>query len=273
MVGFRAIRSINCWRLTEVAELPKAGTVHVWLADIGEFDGVAAASAAEELRAKRFVQKDDCRRFLAGRALTRNVLGGYLGCPPTAVTLALTAFAKPYVCRRDGPDLRFNISHSGSVVALAMSVGVEVGIDVEAAPPPHPTELAPIVLSTQELRAFDMLPPALRPAAFLRCWTRKEALLKAAGTGLSCDPRLLTVGWDAVSGQPVAMPDSAVRFAVRDFAVAAGASGSVALAAPAMTVETRPYRPTGRLSRTMPPSFLPRACDSAIVVQSSEEAP
>jgi 4'-phosphopantetheinyl transferase len=239
---------------TEVTELPQAGTVHVWLADIGEFDGMAAAPASEELRAQRFLRQDDRRRFLGGRALARGVLGGYLGCPPTEVTFALADSGKPYMCPRSGADLRFNISHSGSVVALAVSVGVEVGVDVETEPPSDPAGLAPMVLSTQELQAFESLPEALRPAAFLRCWTRKEALLKAAGTGFSGDPRMLTVGCGADPTDPVAMPDSVVRFAVRDIAVTAGASGSVALAAAAMAVETRRHVPASCLPRTMPPA-------------------
>ena len=253
--------------------LPQAGRVHVWLADIGDFDGMAAALAAEERRAQRFLQPDDRRRFLAGRALTRNVLGGYLGCPPADVMLALTDSGKPYACRRGGADLRFNISHSGSVVALAVSVGVEVGVDVETEPPSDPASLAPIVLSTQELRAFEALPEALRPAAFVRCWTRKEALLKAAGTGLSSDPRLLTVGWGADPGGPVAMPDSVVRFAVRDIAVPAGASGSVALAAPAMAIEIRRRVPTGSLPRTMPPASSPLPTSDQLIPRPPEVTP
>lgn len=237
--------------------LPETGTVHVWLAHLGEFDSTAAAFADEAVRAQRFVHDDDRRRFLAGRALARSVLGSYLGCPPADVALALTAFGKPYLCRRGGPDLRFNLSHSGDLVALAVGVGDDVGVDVEAAAPDNADELVSIVLSEQERRAFERLPSALRPAAFLRCWTRKEALLKAAGTGLSSDPRLLTVGWEEVRGQAVAMPESAVGFAVQDLAVPAGASGSVALAAAAIAVEIRPFPPQRRRPRAMPrPSGL-----------------
>jgi 4'-phosphopantetheinyl transferase len=143
-----------------------------------------------------------------------------------------------------------------------VSVGDEVGIDVEAAAPDNADELVSVVLSGQELRAFTKLPSVLRPAAFLRCWTRKEALLKAAGTGLACDPRLVTVGWEETRGQVVAMPNHVAGFAVRDLAVPAGASGSVALAAPAMAVETRRFPPTGRRPQpTASPCRLAPASD------------
>jgi len=233
-----------------VSALPEIGTVHVWLAGLGEFDG-AATTSADKARAWRFMQEDDRRRFLAGRALARSVVGSYLGCPPAEVSFALTASGKPYLCRRGGPDLRFNLSHSGDLVALAVGVDDEVGIDVETAAPDNADELVSIVLSAPELRAFDRLSSARRPAAFLRCWTRKEALLKAAGTGLACDPRLLTVGWEETRQQVVAMPNHLAGFAVRDLTVPAGASASVARAAPDMAIEIRRWPPADRRPRTM----------------------
>ncbi|GAC1615901.1 MAG: 4'-phosphopantetheinyl transferase superfamily protein [Bradyrhizobium sp.] len=221
--------------------LPQIGTVHMWHARPDELGGAVAAPDDEMVRAERFLRDDDRRRFLAARALTRGVLGGYLGCPPTEISLAVTAFGKPYLCRGGGPDLRFNLSHSGGVVALAVGIGAEVGIDVEAEPPGNTDELVSVGLSEPERRAYEELPPALRSAAFLRCWTRKEALLKASGTGLSCDPRMLTVGWHGAESQAVAMPASAGCFAFRDLALAGAASSSVALAAPEIAVMTLPW--------------------------------
>jgi 4'-phosphopantetheinyl transferase len=224
-----------------VMALPPNGTVHVWHARLGELDGAVAALDEEIVQAQRFLRDDDRRRFLTGRALIRSVLGGYLGCPPTEIPLAVTAFGKPYLRRDGGPDLRFNLSHSGSLVALAVGIRDEAGIDVEAEPPGNADELVSIVLSGPERRAYEELPPALRAAAFLRCWTRKEAILKASGTGLSCDPRMLTVGWQRAGSQAVALPASAGRFAFRDLALAGAASGSVALAAPEIAVVILPW--------------------------------
>jgi 4'-phosphopantetheinyl transferase len=238
---FSANRIDHCWRPIEVMALPPIGTVHVWHARPGELDGAVAALDAEMAHARRFLRDDDRRRFLTGRALARSALGGYLGCPPTEISLAVTAFGKPYLRRDGGPDLRFNLSHSGSLVALAVGVRDEVGIDVEAQPPGNADEMVSIVLSGPERRAYEELAEGLRPAAFLRCWTRKEALLKASGAGLSCDPRMLTVGWQGAESQAVAMPASAARFAFRDLALAGAAGGSVALAAAEIAVVTRPW--------------------------------
>jgi 4'-phosphopantetheinyl transferase len=233
--------STKCWRPTGVMTLPQIGTVHVWHARAGEFDGSVAALDGEMAHARRFLRDDDRRRFLTGRALTRSVLGSYLGCPPAEISLAVTTFGKPYLCGTGGPDLRFNLSHSGGLVALAVAIGDEVGIDVEAEPPGNADELVSIVLSGPERRAYERLPRALRPPAFLRCWTRKEALLKASGTGFSCDPRMLTVGWQGAGSQATAMPASAGRFAFRDLALAGAVSGSVALAASEIGVVTLPW--------------------------------
>jgi 4'-phosphopantetheinyl transferase len=221
--------------------LPQIGTVHVWHARLGELDGTVSMPDGEMAYARRFLRDDDRRRFLTGRALTRSALGRYLGRAPTEIALAVTAFGKPYLRRDDGPDLRFNLSHSGSLVALAVGIRDEVGIDVEAEPPGNADELVPIVLSGPERRAYERLPRALRPPAFLRCWTRKEALLKASGTGFSCDPRMLTVGWQGAGSQATAMPASAGRFAFRDLALAGAVSGSVALAASEIGVVTLPW--------------------------------
>jgi 4'-phosphopantetheinyl transferase len=221
--------------------LPQIGTVHVWHARLGELDGAVSMPDGEMDYARRFLRDDDRHRFLTGRALTRNVLSGYLGLPPIEIPLAVTGFGKPYLRRNDGPDLRFNLSHSGSLVALAVANRDEVGIDVEAEAPGNADELAPIVLSGPERQAYERLPQAVRPAAFLRCWTRKEALLKASGCGLSCDPRMLTVGWQGAGTQAVAMPASAAGFAFRDLTLAGAFSSSVALAAPEIAVLTLPW--------------------------------
>lgn len=221
--------------------LPQIGTVHVWHARLGQLDGAVAALDDEVAHAGRFRRDDDRRRFLTGRALARGVLGGYLGRPPTEISLAVTAFGKPYLRRDGGPDLRFNLSHSGNLVALAVGIRDEVGIDVEAEPLGNADGLAPIVLSRPERRSYEELPEGLRPAALLRCWTRKEALLKASGAGLSRDPRMLTVGWQGAESQAVAMPASAARFAFRDLALAGAAGSSVALAASEIAVMTLPW--------------------------------
>jgi len=85
-------------------------------------------------------------------------------------------------------DLRFNLSHSGNLVVLALAHGREVGIDIELIKPPENlTDLAMRVFSPAELARWQPLPAARQPAAFFTSWTRKEAWLKCIGQGLIDD--------------------------------------------------------------------------------------
>jgi phosphopantetheinyl transferase len=80
------------------------------------------------------------------------------------------------------------------LVAVAVAA-VPVGVDVEEVPPPHiAAATAPTALHPGELGELAALPEAARPAAFARCWTRKEAYLKGTGTGLNRPPAKVRAG-------------------------------------------------------------------------------
>ena len=84
-----------------------------------------------------------------------------------------------------GP-VRFNVSHSGSVAAFAFAVGCELGLDVEEIRPfADLAAVAAQFFSPEEAAELAKLPRAEQELAFFRCWTRKEAYVKAVGTGLS----------------------------------------------------------------------------------------
>ncbi|MCX6924355.1 MAG: 4'-phosphopantetheinyl transferase superfamily protein [Verrucomicrobia bacterium] len=90
--------------------------------------------------------------------------------------------------------MEFNISHSQEVVLLAFARSLAVGVDVEwlGRTADH-AEVDARFFSEQEQRQLNALPVEDRPRAFLQCWTRKEAYLKARGFGLSRDPRTFSV--------------------------------------------------------------------------------
>jgi Phosphopantetheinyl transferase len=88
---------------------------------------------------------------------------------------------KPYL---NGSPLQFNLSHSGGLALVAVSL-TEVGIDVEAARSTFdPVSLAARFLSAADAASLQALPEPERHDEFLRLWTRKEAALKAIGFGL-----------------------------------------------------------------------------------------
>lgn len=129
----------------------------------------------------------DKLRFLTGRALIRGVVATELGVAPAEVTLDSSCFecgkphGKPKVV---GSTLEVSISHSGDWVALAMTEGAPVGIDVEEVRDAEVDGLAGICFSPGELTTFKSVPEGDRQGAFFTYWARKEAVLKATGKGM-----------------------------------------------------------------------------------------
>jgi 4'-phosphopantetheinyl transferase len=150
-------------------------------------DGAEAVlSDAERRRARRFTYPAGRRRFIVARARLRQLLGARLGVPPESVEFLYGAHGKPALARRFADsDLRFNVSHCDDVAVYALSTGREVGIDVEAIRViPGGDDIPARFFSPRENAAYRALDARDRPLAFLNCWTRKEAFLKALGDGL-----------------------------------------------------------------------------------------
>jgi 4'-phosphopantetheinyl transferase len=168
-----------------------AGEVHLWRASLHLLPSVLARLAGtlseEELsRARRFrfaVHRD---RFIAGRGAQREILARYLGTAPEALRFREAEHGKPML---DGipaeAGIRFNASNSELLALYAVTRHREVGVDLEhLRPVPDWEAIAERFFSPLENRAVRALPPELREEAFFRCWTRKEAYIKALGTGL-----------------------------------------------------------------------------------------
>jgi len=82
--------------------------------------------------------------------------------------------------------IRFNSSHSGALALVAVTLDCELGVDIEQfRPMPDLQEIAARFFCAGEEAELMSVAPALREPAFFRCWTRKEAYIKAIGDGLS----------------------------------------------------------------------------------------
>ena len=127
------------------------------------------------------------------RALLRSLLARLTSCPPDSLRFAKTVDGKPYLA---GPNsIAFNLSHSRRYSLIALSFSGEIGCDVEDRfTGDDVDELSPLVLHPAELRVMAQLGTRDRQHAFRRYWVRKEAALKAMGTGFLKDPRQLIVG-------------------------------------------------------------------------------
>ena len=146
----------------------------------------AFLSDDERLRAGRYRRERDRAAFVGTRAALRVLLGARAGIHPAAVSFAYGTNGKPHVAA-DLP-IRFNVSHSGALAAIAIAEACDVGVDVEElrrmddAP-----RIAARFFTAGECADLASLPAPERDAAFLRCWVRKEACLKASCDGLTAD--------------------------------------------------------------------------------------
>jgi 4'-phosphopantetheinyl transferase len=191
--------------ISHACRFPAGNRVHVWRiplevhsARAREFSDLL--TPLEQARAARFVRDEDRCRFQIGRAATRRILGKYLGLPPAEVGIELDRRDKPQLDIAALPldrHVHFNITHSGDWILLAFAHAFPVGIDIESIRAAGATEdLVEYLMSDGERRAMNILPQEQRPAAFLQCWTSKEALLKGLGVGLTAALRSIEVSID-----------------------------------------------------------------------------
>jgi 4'-phosphopantetheinyl transferase len=179
--------------------------VHVWLLDAPE-DASAARAArceamlddAERARMARYHFEADRRRYLFAHALVRTTLSRYApGTPPDGWRFMTTKHGRPELAPdTPAPPLRFNLSHTAGLVACAVALGRDVGVDVEHVRPPRLEprdkaggdawlEIANAHFAPAEIAALAAEPPAARRARFFAIWTLKEAYIKARGLGLA----------------------------------------------------------------------------------------
>jgi 4'-phosphopantetheinyl transferase len=161
-------------------EALKKGEHHVWLLRTDLRSDVSLLSDSERARALSFRFAEDGTRYAAAHVALRRLLAGYTGADPAALTITAPPQEKPAL---SGGAIEFNISHSGEWTALAFGCHA-VGIDIERVQPLNAArELALDVLHPAEQRALAA--HGGDAGEFFRIWTRKEALLKCTGKGLS----------------------------------------------------------------------------------------
>lgn len=138
----------------------------------------------ERARAMRFVKDVDRRRYIVGRAGLRRVLASCLQANPRDLHFGYNAWGKPMLGANHQAGLHFNLSHSAGEAVLAVSAHADLGVDIEEIRPLQ-EDIASHFFSSTECAELAAFPEPERLAAFYRCWTRKEAFVKAHGAGLS----------------------------------------------------------------------------------------
>jgi 4'-phosphopantetheinyl transferase len=209
----------------------------MWLDAEGSQSGMfeALLTSDEHVRRLRYRNSRDAARFVARRALLRIGLGKLLDVAPERLRFSHGPDGKPMLSEpRFARALKFNLAHSDGLAVFACSFGHELGIDVERVK--HHDDLldvAAVCFSPAERSTLMALPDSERTGAFYRCWTGKEAYVKAVGSGLTerltdfdvrfdggGPPALLRVGW---------RPSEADRWRLDFLQLPPGYAGTIAI--------------------------------------------
>lgn len=228
------------WDATSISNpvSPLPGVVHLWRrslhASAAEVDSCYGLLSNEEKeRALRFRIERPRKDFVLTRGTLRLLLARYLGGTPQQVRLRSAANGKPFLEGEN--DLCFNVSHTDGLALLAFAKRRAIGVDVEnLARETEVEQLAERFFSETERQALRKLSGEELKAAFFRCWTRKEAYIKAKGNGLSLpldqfDVSIAAGDRDALLATRLD-PAGSARWTISDVFLGPGYAAAVAVA-------------------------------------------
>ena len=175
---------------------PSLPGVELWWADLDLYAAqvpLGGLPANEHARAASFVLGTDARRFLARRHALRAILAARTGLSPEALIVRTSRFGKSFL--DNAADLQFSSSQSGSEAVIAMCEGQPVGVDIEIVREVIDADaLTQLHFTANERAAWLDEAGSRADRAFLTCWTRKEACVKALGVGFRLSPESVDVG-------------------------------------------------------------------------------
>lgn len=175
--------------------LPEAEEVHLWWVDLNASESELAVARGlldpEEIqRAERFRFERHRRRFIMRRAQLRRLLGHYLQRDASTLRFELGERGKPRLAADQmaglPSTLEFNLSDSADVAVVGVQLDQELGVDVEVVREMKDAlAISKHFFAESEQRTLAAQPSAEVDRTFFRCWTRKEAYIKAIGKGLA----------------------------------------------------------------------------------------
>jgi len=184
----------------------------------------------DRLQAARLRQPGHARRLLARRSATRTILARRLGTDRSRLIISrlcpqcgATDHGKPFV---SGTPIAFSVSSSGNLAVIAVAPSA-VGVDVEIVG--SKTRPESRAMSDREQQSIDSLSGDRRAIGFLRLWTAKEAVLKAAGRSLADDPSTVDVA-ELLWSESSVVAEGRRRWHVRQIAIPERPEGTVVVA-------------------------------------------
>ena len=183
--------------------------IHVWRIGLNDLESKieqfeAVLSYDERRRADRFRFERDRKQFILSRGALRNLLGKYLELSAHHIEFTQNRYGKPALVNRE--KLTFNLSHSGGLALVAVARNTEIGVDVEVVN--RQLDFLPLAdrfFSEAEYREIVTSSESDRSILFYRCWTGKEAVVKARGKGLSIPLDTFAVSLEQTGSQVVSL--------------------------------------------------------------------
>ena len=165
------------------------GEIHIWSTTIDEQYAKLLThsylSVNEKRNAARFIYEIDAFLFSVRHNLLRIILGNYLNCDPTKIKFNSNHYQKPHIAHPK-TNIQFNISASSNRFVASFSLQHTIGVDIEVIRQIEDVkQLASDYFTVQESNWLESQPESMKTTAFFQLWSKKEALVKAIGKGLS----------------------------------------------------------------------------------------
>ncbi len=235
-IGSIEIRGVRDATPETIPEELQAGVVHLWQRSLhGSEKDISACYELllpeEREKASRYRVERPRGDYILTRGTLRALLSRYLDTNPQAITFEYTEYGKPFL---KNAVLRFNVSHTEGLALMAFALNREVGVDVEKVRvQADALKISERFFSMNERDILRPMPESELHTAFFRCWTRKEAYIKAKGEGLSLPLHQFDVSLDAdpVQGLIATRPDAeeAARWTIRNVKVETGYAAAIAV--------------------------------------------
>src|SRR5262245_14747620 len=166
---------VHCWRID--LDVPPETSARLY----------STLTDDERDRVARFRFRRD--HFIVAHGVLRDLLGRYLQVRPERIRYVYNAFGKPDLSPEFGGRLKFNLSHSAGLAMVAIAAESDIGVDLESIRAQSDyAEIARRFFSAAEVDGLSAVPSHRYAEAFIGCWTKKEAYLKACGSGLALPP-------------------------------------------------------------------------------------
>ena len=238
------------WPESSGTEVLHENEIHIWLVRLdGSFCmrcGIQLLSTDEQERAAKFKFQNDRRRYIVAHTALRLLLSQYANVSSSELNFFASAYGKPFLAAPAG-NIQFNLSHSHEVALIAVTEGREIGVDVEWIRKDFAfAEVAERFFTESEVAALHSLPHNFQREAFYKCWTSKEAFLKAKGTGLSGE--LDEVEIILIPEEGVRVNGTISNWNLVELSPCAGYAGALALEGSECRLKCFQWRPTNDLT-------------------------